>query len=57
MLFFQMLNHQIPPVCSTQTLPDLADSAARCLLQCMEGKPVEKETIIPVSICKRDSTR
>lgn len=35
----------------------LADSAVRCLLRCMEGKPAEKETIIPVSLCKRDSTR
>ena len=35
----------------------LAETAVRCLLQCMAGKPVEKETIIPVSLCKRDSTR
>ena len=35
----------------------LAGSAVRCLLARMEGRPVEKETIIPVSLCRRDSSR
>ena len=35
----------------------LAESAVRSLLDRIEGRPVEKETIIPVSLCKRDSTR
>ncbi len=35
----------------------LAETAVRCLLELMEGRPAEKETIIPVSLCRRDSTR
>ncbi len=35
----------------------LAESAVRCLLDRIEGKPFKSETIIPVSLCKRDSTR
>lgn len=35
----------------------LAESAVRCLLDRLAGKPVAKKTIIPVSLCKRDSTR
>lgn len=35
----------------------LAETACRTLLDLMEGRQVEKETIIPVSLCKRDSTR
>lgn len=35
----------------------LAVSAVRCLLDRIAGKAVENRTIIPVSLCKRDSTR
>lgn len=35
----------------------LAETAVRCLLDRIAGKPVPPETIIPVSLCKRDSTR
>lgn len=35
----------------------LADSAVHCLLSLIEGKSVEEKIIIPVSLCKRDSTR
>ncbi len=35
----------------------LAETAVRCLLDRIAGKPVENETIIPVSLCRRDSTR
>ena len=36
---------------------ELAETACRCLLSLIEGRPVPKETILPVSLCKRDSTR
>ena len=36
---------------------ELAETACRCLLNLIAGKPVATETIIPVSLCKRDSTR
>lgn len=35
----------------------LAETACRTLLDLIEGRPAEKETIIPVSLCRRDSTR
>ena len=35
----------------------LAETACRCLMDRVAGRPVEKETIIPVSLCRRDSTR
>ena len=35
----------------------LAETAVRCLLDRIGGKPVEGRTIIPVSLCRRDSTR
>ena len=35
----------------------LAETAVRCLLDRIAGNPVPPETIIPVSLCKRDSTR
>ena len=35
----------------------LAETACRRLLDLLEGRPVENETIIPVQICRRDSTR
>ncbi|MBR2765689.1 MAG: substrate-binding domain-containing protein [Blautia sp.] len=35
----------------------LAETAGRCLLDIIEGNPVNKETIIPVNLCRRDSTR
>lgn len=35
----------------------LAETAVRCLMDRIAGKPVAKKTIIPVSLCKRDSTR
>lgn len=35
----------------------LAEKACRCLLDQIDGKPVPPETIIPVSLIRRDSTR
>lgn len=35
----------------------LAQTACRTLLSLIKGEPVESRTIIPVSLCKRDSTR
>ena len=35
----------------------LAETAVRCLLDRIAGRPVPDRTIIPVSLCKRDSTR
>ena len=35
----------------------LAETAVRCLLDRIEGKAVAPETVIPVSLCRRDSTR
>ena len=36
---------------------ELAESACRCLLDCIAGKSVPAETIVPVSLFRRDSTR
>lgn len=35
----------------------LAETACRCLLDLIESRPVANNTIIPVRICRRDSTR
>ncbi len=36
---------------------ELAETAGKCLLDMIEGRTVEERTIIPVSMCLRDSTR
>ncbi|MBR2601975.1 MAG: substrate-binding domain-containing protein, partial [Clostridia bacterium] len=47
-----------PAITALDRQPDLlAEKAARYLLDLMNGKAVPTETLIPVHLCKRDSTR
>ena len=47
-----------PAITALDRQPDLlAEKAARYLLDLMDGKAVPTETLIPVHLCKRDSTR
>ncbi len=47
-----------PAVTALDRKPQLlAEEACRCLLDQMAGRPARRETIIPVSLIRRDSTR
>lgn len=52
------LDESNPAVSALDRRPDLlAEKACGCLLDRIAGKPVPPETIIPVSLIRRDSTR